>query len=303
MKRTLQHLEPPSTSASQISTPILIIISLLTIILAHQTLAFPQYDIFIYATCSQAKSQPNSLFQTNLKSLLSSLYSSSSHSPYNTSTTTTTDAGPLYGLYQCRGDLNLVDCSRCIESAVDQLDLECPNCLEASLQLEGCFLRYGQVDFFGKRDTSVRFQKCSARHVDNGADFVRSRDDVLEELEATVGAVGFKVTTSRSVEGYAQCSGDLMGSGDDSCVDCVTEAVDKLKQLCGPTAAAAEVYLGKCYARYWASGYYDFTPTESRSKNDEMGKTVTIIVGVIAGLALLVVVLSICIKSTGGRRT
>lgn len=65
--------------------------------------------------------------------------------------------------------------------------------------------------------------------------------------------MGFKVSSSGSVEGYAQCLGDLSSS---DCSACLVAAVAQLKNLCG-SAAAADVYLGQCYARYWASGYYD----------------------------------------------
>ncbi|CAN1345901.1 Plasmodesmata-located protein 8 [Linum perenne] len=311
MHTTLQHLEPassPSKISSDHQTDLTTItISLLIIILStspNQAMAFPQYDIYIYGSCSQAKYQQNSIFETNLKTLLSSFHAGSSRAPYGTMTVgndtmvSSSDGTVIYGLYQCRGDLNMADCSRCVESAVDQLGLECPSSLEGSIQLEGCFIRYGEVDFLGKPDTSVRFKKCST-HVDGDVDFLRRRDDVLAELEGPTMAVnGFKVSTSGLVEGYAQCLGDLTSSGD--CVACVTEAVEKLKQLCGSAAAAAEVFLGKCCARYWASGYY-YIRSEPRN-NDEMGKTVTIIVGVVAGLALVVlVILTLCRKSLGAK--
>lgn len=63
---------------------------------------------------------------------------------------------------------------------------------------------------------------------------------------------GFRVSRSGTVQGYAQCLGDL-NSGD--CRQCVEVAVQQLKEACG-SALAADVFLAKCYARYWASGYY-----------------------------------------------
>lgn len=67
---------------------------------------------------------------------------------------------------------------------------------------------------------------------------------------------GFRVTSSGSVQGYAQCIGDLAAN---DCTTCLAEAVSQLRNSCG-SAKAADVYLAQCYARYWASGYYFHAP-------------------------------------------
>ncbi|KDP28781.1 hypothetical protein JCGZ_14552 [Jatropha curcas] len=249
--------------------------------------------IFDYAGCSQEKYQPNSPFEGNLNSLLASVVSSSSQAAYNSFVIGNGTSAPaedtVYGLYQCRGDLKIIDCSRCIQSAVNQIGLVCPYSFGASLQLEGCFLRYEHNDFLGKLDTGLRYKKCS-KSVNNDVEFFRRRDDVLADLQT---GIGFKVSSSGLVEGYAQCLGDLNPA---DCSSCLANVVGMLKNLCG-SAAAADVFLGQCYARYWASGYYDF-PSDSSSE-DQVGKTVAIIVGILAGLAVLVVLLSVCRKSMG----
>lgn len=106
------------------------------------------------------------------------------------------------------------------------------------------------MDFLGKLDTGLRYKKCSTKSVTNDVEFFRRRDDVLADVE---GAIEYRVSSSGLVEGFGQCLGDL-GAAD--CTACLVEAVVKLKSLCG-LAVAADVFLGQCYARYWASGYYD----------------------------------------------
>lgn len=240
----------------------------------------------MYAGCSQEKYQPNSPFETNFNSLLSSMATSSSKALYNNfalgNDTSTSSEGAIFGLYQCRGNLKLIDCSKCIESAVSQIGLVCPYTYGASLQLDACLVRYEHVDFLGKVDTSLRYKKCS-RSVSNDVEFFRRRDDVLADLET---AIGFRVSVSGLIEGFAQCLGDLSAA---DCASCLTDAVGKLKTMCG-SAAAADVFLGQCYARYWASGYYD--SYSSSTNEDEVGKTVAIIVGVLAGVAVVIVLLS-----------
>lgn len=198
--------------------------------------------------------------------------------------------GSIYGLYQCRGDLKIFDCSKCIESAVNQIGLVCPYSLGASLQLEGCYIRYEHADFIGKLDTSLRHSKCS-KSVSNDVDFFKRRDDVLADLQGTI---GFRVSSSGLVQGFAQCMGDLNPT---DCSSCLADAVGKLKTVCG-SAAASDVYLAQCYARYWASGYYD-SSSDSSTSEDQVGKTVAIIVGVLAGVAILIVFLSFCRKTMG----
>ncbi|KAL4015351.1 hypothetical protein IC575_027596 [Cucumis melo] len=257
--------------------------------------AFPiRSHLIIYAGCSNEKYQPNSQFESNFNSLLSSIASSSSQMTYNSfaigndSSNTIQLEGAIFGLYQCRGDLATIDCSKCIRNGVSQIHLACPFSYGATLQLEGCYVRYEHFDFLGKLDTSVKFKKCSASS-SNDVEFFRRRDDVLADMQAGAGAGnGFRVSSSGLVQGFAQCLGDLSSQ---DCSSCLADCVGKLKSLCG-SAAAADVFLGQCYARYWASGFY---PNSSVSPSDDQaGKTVAIIIGVVAALAILVVLLSVC---------
>ncbi|KAI3428966.1 uncharacterized protein J3R85_008774 [Psidium guajava] len=262
---------------------------LFTLFLNHVRLVQP--STYIYSGCSLEKYQPSSLFESNLNYILSSVVSSSSNAAYNSfavgNGTLAPPEGSIYGLYQCRGDLKLADCSRCIQRAVSQMSLVCPYSYGASLQLDGCYVRYEHTDFLGKLDTGLRYQKCS-RITENYQDFFRRREAVLADLKK---ALGFRVSSSGLVEGFAQCLGDQSAA---DCSACISQAVEELKMLCG-SAAAADVFLGQCYARYWASGYYD--SPDSSNNEDQGGKAVAIIVGVVAGLAILIVLLSLCRKA------
>ncbi|KAJ8573323.1 hypothetical protein K7X08_009834 [Anisodus acutangulus] len=253
--------------------------------------------IFIYAGCSQDKYQPNSPFVPSLNSLLSSIVSSSSQTLYNSYALGNDSSDPqessIYGLYQCNGNLQLKDCSTCVASAVSQMNIVCPYNFGAILQLDGCYLRYEHEDFLGKPDTSLRFNKCSKNQLRGDAELLRRRDNVLADLLHSGGGVtGFKVSSSGSIEGFAQCLGDLTP---EDCSACVSDVVMKLKDMCGD-AAAGDVFLAQCYARYWASGY---SHSSDPSNDDEVGKTVAIIVGVLAGVAVFIVLLSFCRKSLG----
>ncbi|CAA3032306.1 cysteine-rich repeat secretory 15 [Olea europaea subsp. europaea] len=250
--------------------------------------------IFIYAGCSQDKYTLNSPYVTNLNSLLSSITNSAPQALYNSfslgnDSSTASSDGSINGLYQCRGDLKTEDCAKCIVNVVSQIGLLCPYTYGAALQLDACFVRYDHFDFLGKLDTSLSYKKCS-KSTTNDAEFLRRRDDVITNLQ---GAIGFRVSSSGYVAGYAQCLGDIDAT---DCTSCLSDAVSKVKSLCG-SAKAADVFLAQCYVRYWASGYYD-TSSDSSNK-DDVGKTVATIVGVTAGVAVIIVFLSFCRKKCG----
>lgn len=250
---------------------------------------------FVYAGCSKSKYEPNTAFESNLNSLLTSIASTaSSGATYNSFTAGGGVGDQLaagtaaYGLYQCRGDLSRGDCVACVQETVGRLGAVCANAYAASLQVDGCYVRYDTSDFIGRADTTTAYRKCSSSTSDDGG-FLRSRDGVLGELLQA--ATGYKVSTSGTVQGVAQCHGDIAAA---DCTACLAQAVGQLKGTCG-TALAADVYLAQCYVRYWANGYY-FRSSQDYS-GDDVGRTVAIIIGILAGLALLVVFISFVRKA------
>ena len=48
----------------------------------------------------------------------------------------------VYGLAQCRGDVDNKDCSTCIQDAAKQIRTRCPNEADARIWFDYCFLRY-----------------------------------------------------------------------------------------------------------------------------------------------------------------
>ncbi|KAL9689482.1 hypothetical protein QQ045_009868 [Rhodiola kirilowii] len=256
---------------------------------------------FIYAGCSNEKYQPNTSpqsFESNLNSIFTSAVSSSSQALYTAfalgNDSSSSSESTIYGLYQCRGDLRLADCSKCVQSAVTQIGLICPYSYGASLQLDACLLQYEHFDFLATNDLNVVYKKCSLKTMGSDLEFLKRRDDVLGQLGSS-GLGFFRVGGGQGVEGYGQCLGDL---NEGQCDQCLEEAARKMKVLCG-ASAAGDVFLGKCSLRYWASGYYHLSTGSRGNDEDDAGKTVAIIVGVIAGVAIIIVGLSFCHKALG----
>ncbi|XP_052186817.1 plasmodesmata-located protein 7-like [Diospyros lotus] len=229
--------------------------SLSVFLLSISLLLYPStsaIDSFIYVGCSQQRFNPNTPYESNVNSLLTSLVNSAASAAFNNfkiSVPGSTPSDVVYGLFQCRGDLPGSECRACVARAVSQLGLLCPDATGAALQLDGCFVKYDNTPFLSVQDKSVLMKKCgpAAGYATDGS---TSRDSVMEYL--TAGGEYFRVGGSGSVHGEAQCVQDLsLGE----CNDCLSEAIGRLKSECG-SAAWGDMFLGKCYARFSERGGY-----------------------------------------------
>ncbi|KAK4278034.1 hypothetical protein QN277_015934 [Acacia crassicarpa] len=256
-------------------------------------------DSFIFAGCTQQTYSPDSPYSANLQALLTSLLSSATYSSY--SNFTVLGSSVIYGLYQCRGDLSMPVCSSCISRSLARLSSLCPSTCGAAVQLDGCFVKYDNATFVGVEDKTVLFKKCGPSVGSGGGsgNDVGSSEAVLYGLSGSGGY--FRVVGSGNVQGVAQCTGDL---GLDQCQDCLSEAIRRLKSDCA-NADYGDVFLGKCYARYSIGGAHAYEPKANvagKSKNGGEKKFV-IIIGLLAGLAVLVIFLAflktICTRPHG----
>lgn len=184
---------------------------------------------------------------------------------------------------------------------MSQLGVLCLNSVGGALQLDGCFIKYDNATFLGVEDKTVVVKKCGPSIGYDSGELTR-RDAVLTFLAG--GGEFYRVGESGRVQGVAQCVGDLSAS---ECQDCLSSAIGRLKTDCG-TASSGDMFLAKCYARYSDGG------DQSRSGNgpnknddddngDEIEKTLAILIGLIAGVALIIVFLSflrkLCEKRDG----
>ncbi|CAL4886421.1 unnamed protein product [Urochloa decumbens] len=282
---------------------------------------------FVYAGCSPSRFAPNTAFESNLNSLLASISAaaSSGGATYNSFTSAAAgreeavsaaapapapEQSATYGMYQCHVDLLPGECASCVRDTVARVGAACPNARAASLQSDGCFVRYygargglvagtGVVRADGDDISVAAYRRCSAG-TSGDAGFLSARGAVLAELQQGVGAAatssgggtgGYKVSASGPVRGVAQCVGGVSAS---DCDACVSQAVAQLTGTCG-TALAADVYQAQCSVRYWANGNY-YRSSQGNS-GDDVGRTLAIIIGIMAGLALLVVFISFLRKA------
>ncbi|KAK6931627.1 Gnk2-homologous domain, partial [Dillenia turbinata] len=280
-----------SVSRTQMNTMSLSLLILLTVSIFPK-LTTSAIDSFVYGGCSQLKFTPNSPYESNVDSLLTSLVNSATFTSYNNFTIYgSSPQDVVYGLFQCQGDLSATDCARCVNRAVSQLGIICPDSTGGALQLQGCFIKYDNTTFLGVEDKSVVYKKCGPSIAYN-SDALTRIDGVMSYIAS--GGAWYRVGASGDAQGMAQCIQDLSVS---ECQDCVSEAIGQLRSSCGNTASG-DMFLGKCYARYSYAGSHS---SDSSSNDNEFEKTLAIFIGLVAVVALLIVFIAFISKALGGK--
>ncbi|KAI6686032.1 hypothetical protein NL676_031945 [Syzygium grande] len=196
-------------------------------------------------------------------------------------------------------DLAVADCSTCVSHAVSQLGTICAGSSGGTLQLEGCLVRYDNTTFLGVQDKTVMLRRCGPLIGGANSDGLTRRDAVLGYIGAGDGTYKpYRTGASGSVQAVAQCVQDL-SAGD--CQDCLAEAIGRLKSDCG-AAKWGNMYLAKCYVQY-SDG--DHNSVGHGTSDEEVTKTVVILIGVVAGVAVVIIFFSLmatmCERARGGK--
>ncbi|KAK9714891.1 hypothetical protein RND81_06G128300 [Saponaria officinalis] len=160
----------------------------------------------------------------------------------------------VYGLYQCREDLSLDNCNRCIQDALDEIQNVCPSYFEAIVWYQECMLRYSNRSIFSKVETSPSYEESNTSHVSNYANFssvLESSIDSLINYTASstplhIAASENMVTSTEKLYCFAQCTPDLDISG---CGACLRRALTQVLNCCSEITEAM-VFLPSCQLRY-----------------------------------------------------
>lgn len=149
-----------------------------------------------------------------------------------------------HGVYQCRGDISLEQCSSCIS---DALNVEFV-CDRWRVQLTGCFVRYDWVSFFNTGDGSTFWNGSCAVGTDSRALFQSyiqlALDTVKTRCSENGGFYATRVgTDDTTVYALSQCVAYFTP---DMCTDCIDQAISYYYQNCGPDSSGGFVYVGSC---------------------------------------------------------
>ncbi|CAI0436944.1 unnamed protein product [Linum tenue] len=270
-----------------------IFLFLLLLFSTNPTQSAPDYTSLVYKGCSkEAFQDPTGLYSQALSALFGTLVQQSTKSKFF-KTTTGTGQTTITGLFQCRGDLSIGDCYKCVSGLPVLTDKMCGKAIAARVQLFGCYILYEVAGFTQVSGMEMLFKTCG-RSTAAGSGFEERRDTALSVLANGVASGhGFFTTSYQSMYVLGQCEGDI---GDSDCGECAKSAVQRAQVECG-NAISGQIYLHKCFISY--SYYPNGVPRRSSSSygspssgtGQNTGRTVAIILGGAAGVGFLVIFL------------
>ncbi|KAK7391013.1 hypothetical protein VNO78_19291 [Psophocarpus tetragonolobus] len=292
-----------------------------------------QAPTFLYQNCSTNITTPNSTFQINLSTLLSSLSSNATANNefHNSTVTGTNSSDTVYGLFMCRGDIPSQLCEQCVVNATQKLssDSECSLSKQAVIWYDECMVRYSNRSFFSTVDTRPAAGLWNTANISNQESFMRLMFDTMNETadEAASSPIGSKkyATKQANISGFqslyclAQCTPDLSPQG---CRTCLNSTIQLLPWCCEGKQGGRILY-PSCNIRYELYPFYrtnntasapspapsrSVPPTPTTSSNSgasngiSSGTIVAIVVPISVAVLLFIVGIWILWKRTGAAK-
>ncbi|XP_042478336.1 cysteine-rich receptor-like protein kinase 8 isoform X4 [Macadamia integrifolia] len=169
----------------------------------------------------------NSTYQSNLKTLLSSLSSNATFNSNNSYSNATVgqNRDTVYGLYYCTGYVTFDVCSNCVNFAAVDLPRRCRNRKISYIWYNECMLRYSYLSFFSTVSVSPSFMLYNPHNISDPTRFSKLLGDTMDEAatEASPKLERFAIkeanfTNSQTLYCMVQCSPDLSGKDCNSCL-------------------------------------------------------------------------------------
>ncbi|TXG47145.1 hypothetical protein EZV62_026439 [Acer yangbiense] len=218
---------------------------------------------YLYHFCLNNTFTRNSTYQTNLNLVLSSLASKANGSDGFSNATVGQDPNRVYGLFQCRSDLNTTTCQDCVVYASTEVTQRCPTQKGNIIWYDQCLVHCSDSNIFSKITSSPTIGMLNT---ENATESVRFDEPVLGLLNEarTLAANNTKrfatrqgnSTTSETIYTLVQCTQDLSS---DDCSQCLREAITNLPQ---GKVGGRRLY-PSCYSRYELYDFY--TPNKTAS--------------------------------------
>jgi hypothetical protein len=121
------------------------------------------FNYSYWGLCGTTHYRKRSDLQHNLNLVFESLVGNVSTSGFDTTIEGKNNNSVVYGLAQCRGDINSMDCKQCILENKGLLGEICNNSISGFFWLNDCFLRYINHNFYNDYNKSSEFMnvKCN----------------------------------------------------------------------------------------------------------------------------------------------
>ncbi|KAK4857877.1 hypothetical protein QYF36_007511 [Acer negundo] len=208
-----------------------------------------------YLCLSPANERASNTYMSNLDSLLDSLSSkASANSFYNDS------SNGIYSLFLCREDVTSTTCQTCVNNATQLIRQRCPSRKRGIVWYDECMLRYSNVSFFGRAETSTRIMMWNIQNTTSpdGQNYgaLALIYSLIDEAPYTDMMFGTKekVVANGNQHGYAlvQCTRDINSSSCRACLGSLTEQI----QNCCQNRRGWRILSFSCYLRYEENLFY-----------------------------------------------
>ncbi|KAI9198543.1 hypothetical protein LWI28_017912 [Acer negundo] len=235
--------------------------SLFTFTIAQTPNPSPNY---LNHFCSNNTFTRNSTYQTNLNLVLSSLASNSNGSDGFSNATAGQNPNRVYGLFQCRNDLNTSTCQNCVVHASTEVTQRCPTEKGNIIWYDECLLHYSDSNIFSTVTTSPTF---SLLNTEAATDPTRFDELVLGLMNASKPLAanntkryatrdGISTNSSERIYTFQQCTQDLSS---DDCSRCLEQAIANLPK----GKIGGRRIFPSCYSMFELFDFYTHNKTAS----------------------------------------
>ena len=203
--------------------------------------------------CNQ-DSTSNNQVSTNIDNVLAAITSAAANANGFSAHASGAGSDVVYGLAQCRGDLDLTEgCYPCIQEATQEIRLDCPGASDAQIWYDHCTIRYSLANFFGTFNASQKSVTYNREDYPDPEALSSQLGILFDELTKKAAdpasrgfAKGQVDLNDHTLYGTAQCTTDLRP---EVCAQCLDAAVKQFDYTCKPKKGC-RVFLSSCSVRY-----------------------------------------------------
>ncbi|KAL2483996.1 Cysteine-rich repeat secretory protein 38 [Forsythia ovata] len=198
---------------------------------------FPTQIFFHYECLDNGNYTSNSMYKTNLDTVLSSVSPNiDTNGFYNSSMGKNSDRVNVIAL--CRADLQPSQCRDYVKNATVEILKKCPNQKQAVFWHEFCMVRYSNEPILG---ILANFPNESGHSGQN----VTNHDAFYQELNVLLDSLSAYAASSSSPKKYAAATRDALGNWtiyafeqctpditSEECGDCLTKSAQQIRECC-----------------------------------------------------------------------
>ncbi|XP_060215046.1 cysteine-rich receptor-like protein kinase 44 [Lycium barbarum] len=288
------------------------------------SIAQPNFISSICVDSNKTEFSPNSAYDTNLNTILSSVSRNmNSFGFYNSSIGQNSDTVSV--IAQCRGDVQLQTCRGCINNATRNILEVCPYKKSALGYYDHCMLRYSNESIIGTLSTDPANFLTNTENASSPDEFMEDLRTLLESLRSQASSGGKRKYASNNTKGpdfqtiYAlvQCTADLSA---ESCINCLSSGYRKMPGCSCYGKQGLNIMMPSCNFRYENYLFFDELPTEApppllppslppppsppppSGKDDKTAQTAIIIVVPTVIFVILIVCISVILMKRRKRK-